>query len=55
MEILGRKLCPRLVKSHGTAKSSWNVEIVDCIHLSIGKIFNPVLQHLMELFKSFVK
>lgn len=55
MEILERKLCPRLVKSHGTATSSWTVEIVYCSHFSRGGIFDLFLQHLMELLQSSVK
>lgn len=39
MEILGRNVCPRLVKSRGTATSSWNLEIVYCSYCRRGWIF----------------
>lgn len=54
MEILGRNVCPRLVKSRGTATSSWNLEIIYYSYCRRGWIFYLIVQIFMELLQSFM-
>lgn len=51
MEILGRAVCLRLVKSHGIATSSWNLEIVHYSYRRRAGIFDLIFQIFMELLQ----